>query len=174
MQTIFVAFRSCSPRSMTNSETAELQKLKAAHVAGVGPLGNRESNFKEKKKNLISPQKSLLPREGETVLSGAGVALGSLGETHKRMTCNVTLGGKWVFGSAWPPPTLLTTATGSCWTGRCTISGRTCHEARCSARQPPAHSHLLGPHRGQLQGTGQGQDSPDCLTGSQDHPPRGG
>lgn len=34
-QTIFVAFRSCSPLSMTNSETAELQKLTTAHVAAV-------------------------------------------------------------------------------------------------------------------------------------------
>lgn len=50
MQTIFVAFRSCSPYSMTNSETAEVQKLKTAHVADAGLLGNRESDFKEKKK----------------------------------------------------------------------------------------------------------------------------
>lgn len=37
--TIFVVFRSCFLRDMTNPNTAELQKLKTSHVAHVGLLG---------------------------------------------------------------------------------------------------------------------------------------
>lgn len=87
------------------------------------------------------------------------------------MTCNVTLGEKWVFDPAWPTPAPLTPTTRSCRTGRRTISGRTRREAWCSAGKPPAHSDLLGPHGGQRQGTSQGHDSVDCLTGSLGHPP---
>lgn len=56
--TICAAFTSCSLRSISNSKTAELQKLSTAQVAGTGLLGNQENNKKKtcKFSNLTSTQ----------------------------------------------------------------------------------------------------------------------